>query len=75
VIDAKVWLALVFSDHVHHPASLAWFEAIGENEALFCRLTQMVLLRHVTNQTIVGKFVLSQKQAWKCYDSLWMTNS
>jgi uncharacterized protein len=70
VIDANVWLALVFSDHVHHPASLAWFETVGENEALFCRVTQMALLRHLTNQTIMGKYVLSQKQAWKSYDSL-----
>ena len=70
VIDANVWLALVFSDHVHHPASLAWFETVGNHEALFCRVTQMTLLRHLTNQAIMGKPVLSQKLAWKCYDSL-----
>ena len=70
VIDANVWLALVFSDHVHHPVSVAWFETVGEHEALFCRVTQMALLRHLTNQTIMGESVLSQKQAWKCYDSL-----
>jgi len=70
VIDANVWLALVFSDHVHHPASLAWFETVGGHEALFCRVTQMALLRHLTNQTIMGKSVLGQKQAWKCYDFL-----
>ena len=30
----------------------------------------MALLRHLTNQIIMGKFALSQKDAWKCYDSL-----
>ena len=70
IVDANVWLALAFSDHVHHRASSAWFENIGEREALFCRVTQMALLRHLTNQAIMGKFALSQKDAWKCYDSL-----
>jgi len=70
IVDANVWLALAFSDHVHHRASSAWFENIGAREALFCRVTQMALLRHLTNQAIMGKFALSQKDAWKCYDSL-----
>lgn len=70
IVDANVWLALAFSDHVHHRASSAWFENIGEREALFCRVTQMALLTHLTNQVIMGNFALSQKGAWKCYDSL-----
>jgi uncharacterized protein len=70
VVDVNVWLALVFSDHVHHSASLAWFENVEERAALFCRVTQMALLRHLTNQAIMGAFALSQKAAWKCYGSL-----
>jgi toxin-antitoxin system PIN domain toxin len=69
LVDANVWLALAFSDHVHHRASLLWFEKVAEREALFCRVTQMALLRHLTNQTLMGKFVLNQKEAWKCYDA------
>jgi len=30
----------------------------------------MALLRHLTNEKLMGKFTLSQKDAWKCYDSL-----
>jgi uncharacterized protein len=70
IVDANVWLALAFSDHVHYRASSAWFENVGEREALFCRVTQLALLRHLTNPVIMGKFALSQKDAWKCYDSL-----
>ena len=70
IVDANVWLALAFSDHIHHRASSAWFENVGEREALFCRVTQMALLRHLTNPVIMGKFALSQKDAWKCYDLL-----
>lgn len=70
MVDVNVWLALVFSDHVHHHSSLAWFENVGAGEALFCRITQMALLRHLTNRAIMGKFVLGQKDAWKSYDAL-----
>ena len=70
VVDANVWLSLAFSDHVHHRSSLSWFEKVGRREALFCRITQMALLRHLTNQTVMGKFVLNQKDGWKCYDAL-----
>jgi toxin-antitoxin system PIN domain toxin len=70
LVDANVWLALVFSDHVHHRASRSWFDNVGEREALFCRVVQMALLRHLTNQAVMGDFALSQKEAWKCYDSI-----
>ena len=70
LVDANVWLALVFSDHVHHQISAAWFERVGEHKAAFCRITQMALLRHLTNEKLMVKYTLSQKEAWKCYDSL-----
>ena len=70
LVDANVWLALVFGDHVHHSAAVSWFEGVGEREAAFCRITQMALLRHLTNEKLMGKFVLSQKAAWASYDAL-----
>ena len=70
LVDANVWLALAFSDHVHHQITISWFDKVGEREAAFCRITQMALLRHLTNEKLMGKFTLSQKQAWKCYDLL-----
>jgi uncharacterized protein len=70
LVDANVWLALVFSDHVHHQISASWFERVGEHKAAFCRITQMALLRHLTNEKLMGKYTLNQKEAWKCYDSL-----
>jgi hypothetical protein len=70
LVDANVWLALAFSDHVHHDVAVAWFERLGEREAAFCRITEMALLRHLTNERLMGKFILSQKAAWESYDSL-----
>jgi toxin-antitoxin system PIN domain toxin len=68
--DANVWLALAFSDHLHHCKAKAWFEAQAELSTAFCRITQMALLRHLTNPKIMGSFVQNQQNAWKAYDAL-----
>lgn len=70
LIDANVWLALGFSDHVHHVAATNWFKAQSEESCAFCRFTQMALLRHLTNAKIMGPSVQSQQQAWIAYDGL-----
>lgn len=70
LIDANVWLALSFSDHQHHRPANEWFEVQAENSCVFCRVTQMALLRHLTNAKIMGSFVQSQQDAWKNYDKL-----
>lgn len=67
---AHVWLALAFSDHVHHAKAKAWFEAQNDASCGFCRVTRMALLRHLTNATIMGQFVQSQQDAWRHYDKL-----
>jgi uncharacterized protein len=70
LVDANLWLALAFGDHVHHQLAVSWFERVGEGEAVFCRITQMALLRHLTNEKLMGRATLGQKDAWKCYDLL-----
>lgn len=68
--DANVWLALAFSDHVHNATATAWFGGQPEESCGFCRVTQMALLRHLTNSRIMGTFVRSQRSAWLAYDQL-----
>jgi uncharacterized protein len=68
--DANVWLAVVFSDHLHHPQAKTWFEVQGDAGCGFCRVTQMALLRHLTNARIMGSFVQSQQDACTNYDKL-----
>jgi uncharacterized protein len=68
--DANVWLALTFDEHVHHLIARSWFESQAEGSCAFCRLTQMALLRHLTNSKIMSEFVLNQQQAWATYDLL-----
>ena len=68
--DANVWLAIAFSDHAHHAAAKNWFDQQDNHACVFCRITQMALLRHLTNAKIMGPFVQSQREAWSIYDKL-----
>jgi len=54
LVDANVWLALAVDAHVHHAPALNWFAAQAEGSRAFCRLTQLALLRHLTNGKIMG---------------------
>ena len=68
--DANVWLAVAFSDHAHHAKAKVWFDAQPDGTCAFCRVTQMALLRHLTNSKIMGRFVQSQQEVWKNYEKL-----
>ncbi len=68
--DINVWLALAFSAHVHHVAAGTWLESLGdERELIFCRFTQLGLLRLLTTAAVMGNRVKTQRQAWTIYDS------
>ena len=68
--DANLWLAIAYSDHQHHPEAKTWFDAQPDGSCGFCRVTQMALLRHLTNSKIMGQFAQGQQDAWKNYDKL-----
>lgn len=69
--DANVWLALAVESHVHHQAAKSWFDSQPTNSSAFCRITQLALLRHLTNPKILGATnVQTQAQAWHVYEAL-----
>jgi toxin-antitoxin system PIN domain toxin len=68
--DINVWLALASDAHVHHVVARSWFESLeDEEELVFCRFTQLGLLRLLTLAGIMGKSVRTQRQAWEIYDA------
>ena len=69
LLDANIWLALAFGDHQHHAKAAQWFSMQTEGSCAFCRITQLALLRHLTNSKIMGKFVQGQRAAWQSYDA------
>jgi len=57
------------SAHVHHIQAKSWYESLGDDEGLiFCRFTQLGLLRLLTTAGAMGNRVKSQRQAWEIYD-------
>ena len=64
--DVNVWLALTHSRHVHHQIAADWFRR-SEETMCFCRLTQLGVLRLLTNEQVMGGDVMNQRQAWQAY--------
>jgi len=69
VVDVGVWLAASWSRHVHHPPARTWLDAQA-GPLLMCRVTQMSLLRLITNHTIMGEDALTRDRAWHVVDQI-----
>ena len=68
LLDAGVWLAAVWGRHAHHPATADWFDRQA-GDLVFCRVTQMSLLRLLSNPAIMGDDAVDRSQAWRAFDS------
>jgi toxin-antitoxin system PIN domain toxin len=67
--DVNVWLALSSPDHQHFSPAWTWYTALPDQTLLvFCRPTQLGLLRLLTTQSVMGQGTLTQAQAWDAYD-------
>ena len=70
-LDANVWLALLWSRHVHSEAARAWFEQAEEQQFFFCRFTQLTVLRLLTTEQIMGSDTKTMVEAWALWDRIW----
>jgi len=70
-LDANVWLALLWSRHVHSEKALQWFERSGEEKFFFCRFTQLTVLRLLTTEAVMQEDVRNMSQAWELWDRVW----
>ena len=70
-LDANVWLALLWSRHVHAERAREWFERSGEEPIFFCRFTQITVLRLVTTESIMERDTRSMSEAWSLWDRIW----
>ena len=66
-LDANVWLALLWSRHIHAEKAKDWFERSSEEKFYFCRVTQISVLRLLTTATVMGNDVSSMSEAWKLW--------
>jgi hypothetical protein len=67
--DVNVWLALASNRHVHASACAGWLNSVSA-EVVFCRITQMGLLRLLTHEQVMGSDVLASKEAWRVYKNI-----
>ena len=67
--DVNLWLALAFQSHAHHLEAKAWFDAVPDDNCLFCRMTQQGFLRLATNPKAFGKEAVAMTEAWDLYDA------
>ncbi|MBB6373651.1 toxin-antitoxin system PIN domain toxin [Pseudonocardia eucalypti] len=64
-----VWLSAIWGRHVHHPAVATWMDRQREG-LVMCRVTQMSLLRLLSNKAVMGGDVLERSEAWRVLDRL-----
>ena len=65
--DVNVWFATLVAEHPHHAAATRWWRSdvlpAGQHVAL-CRLTQLGLLRLLSNERVMGPQRMDHGQAW-----------
>lgn len=70
LLDVGVWLAAVWGRHVHHKPAADWLNR-QDDMLLLCRVTQMGLLRLLSNRAIMGEDTVNRSAAWWIFDQLW----
>ena len=69
LVDVGVWLAAVWGRHAHFPVASGWFNRQA-GDLVFCRVTQMGLLRLLSNPAIMGGDAVDRSHAWRLFDEL-----
>lgn len=67
--DVNVWVALSVVDHAHSEVAWNWLRSLPPDARLvFSRITQIGLLRLLSNASVTGKQPLTLREAWGVYD-------
>jgi toxin-antitoxin system PIN domain toxin len=69
LLDASVWLPLSAPAHIHYRRARRYWDEESANELVFCRVTALALLRHLTNPTILGSAALDGGAAWHALET------
>ena len=72
LVDINVWLALSWLGHPGSKTASAWLAALPKSRTKLhlCRITQLGLLRLLTNNKLMGGSVLTTREALRVID-LW----
>lgn len=67
--DVNVLVALAVDGHPRHSQAKHWFDGLNEDRLLLCRITEMGLLRLLTNSVVMAGAPLKCGAAWKVVDT------
>lgn len=73
LVDVGVWLAAIWGRHAQHRVARRWFDEQSD-DLILCRVTQMSLLRLLSNPAIMREDTVSRSEAWRVIDRLWSDN-
>ena len=64
LLDVNVWTAALWAGHEHHRIAQKWLGDHEDDELVFCRVTELAVLRHLSNPAVTGEDVRTRRQAW-----------
>lgn len=67
--DVNVWLAIVVQNHPHNPLAATWFNSTV-NRLWLCRITELGVLRLLTNSTVMEGAPNTPRQAMNSIEEL-----
>jgi toxin-antitoxin system PIN domain toxin len=68
--DVNVWITLLVPEHTQHSMAMVWYESSDWERPAFCRVTQMGVLRLLTNRHAMGKRGCTPAGAWRTVGEL-----
>jgi predicted nucleic acid-binding protein len=69
--DINVWVSIVSTSHEAHRSSTQWLAGVPTHESVvFCRVTQLGMLRLLTTSSVMKNEVMTQREAWAVYENL-----
>lgn len=68
LLDVNAWLAASWCRHLHNQDVVDWFEHQPDESLVLCRVTQMGLLRLLSNKAVMGTDVMTRSVAWQAID-------
>jgi hypothetical protein len=69
-LDTNVWMGLLWERHRHSDKARFWFAENAQEKFLFCRFTQMAVLRLLTTERIMESDVRTMAGAWQLWDQV-----
>lgn len=64
LVDVNVWVAAIWDGHVHHSPAKLWLDGNTDDELAFCRVTEMGVLRSLSNPAVLRQDAVTRRQAW-----------